>query len=291
MHINYTSFNESIFGMTSKNDKIYDIEDHKFHIIHRNKNKVILLPKLNENLTIRLKDLYDKRDVLNKYEFICLQYIPEDVLNNKEFKNELRENKVRIYNRFSLDSLISRFDNEYFDYCGKRFIDIRETKNNIEKNNKVIIKDSFNNIEEIELLIKRWNDTSGMKYRRTNHSGYDLNFFRKYYKPQNYFGLFFYDPQNFLIGYSIANNTPKYINNIPCYSYIIRKCLIDQGIRNLTLYIDTKTFENVHKGVGDEFFVHWGASGGTLLGYKEKFPVYDKKKIKFFMLKGSELYK
>jgi hypothetical protein len=233
-----------------------------------------------------------------------------------QFKNQLKDKGVLVYNKFRLSSLMSYIGPNYFDLCGKDNKEIRETRNKLDRKDLVDYVDECNPVtigRDVGLLIDEWNDKiGGMKYRRTNHSGYDKNFFNEYYPKHvdDFYSLFFYDNKNTctvngitnrkLIGYSIISKQQIEVSSLgisqqtimPSYSYLIRKCL-SNNMRNLTLYIDYCSFRSIREksGNSDGFGIHWGASKGSLLRYKEsKFPVLNKSNIVFFTLKSNELF-
>jgi len=293
MGINYTEFRDSIKGMISKKDKILELN--KFYLVIRNRKKIIIYPKVKE---IQIEDFINLREHIETYENICLQYIPEEFY--KTLKLYCKSNNIEIRNKFGLNLLTAKFDKEYFDLSGKDFIELRETINNIVKHNKVMYtenldKDSERIIEEIELMINEWNNSVGMKYRRTNHSGYDKNFFRQEFikNREQYYSLFFYEPQNKkLLGYSIISKNFIKNENIKNYSYLLRKTLTNEKIRNLTLYVDYVSFKNIFNLNNEkEYNINWGASKGTLLKYKKKFPIKQEEKVFFISFKAKELFK
>lgn len=312
-NINYTEFRDSIRGMVSFRDQI--TEKDKFYFVRRNRNKMIILPKTND---VTLKDVLSYKEIISGYENLCFQYVPE-ILFNTQFKMQLKDKNVSVYNKFKLSSLISYMSADYFELGGKDFKETRETRNKLDKEELVYYVDNCDPStigREVDALINEWNDTvGGMKYRRTNHSGYDKNFFKEYYPKHkdDFYSLFFYDairwgvtgPKSKLIGYSIISKQQIQMDafkttdtmSIPCYSYLIRKCLTKNNIRNLTLYIDHCSFKNIFdKQTGlvpdSSFGIHWGASKGSLLSYKEsKFPVMSKNNIVFFTLKAKELFR
>jgi hypothetical protein len=299
--LNYTDFKDSIKGMVSKNDRI--IETEEFWFIKRNKAKVILLPK-DSSKSFSLDDIKKYKYSLNlmAHERLSMQYVPDKFYINK-IKFDLKQKDVPISSKFTLNSLVSYLDKSFFLLQGKEFREIRETRNQLKKEEKVYYKDTIDNPVMFEKnmldFIDRWNNTNGLKYRRTNHSGYDKNFFlNHFFKNQDsFYSLFFYDKiTNDLIGYSIVSKEEKTLNCLPCYSYLLRKCTQDNKsshIRNLTLYMDYCTFENIKLKTSNEkgFYIHWGASKGSLLKYKKKFPVYSETKIRFLTTNTKDLFK
>jgi len=209
------------------------------------------------------------------------------VFNNIEYKNkEAKEinyyylfEKPEYKKHFSSIVLVSHFNENYFELRGKKNKEIRETRNKWNKN--IVIKKNIENLEEIIELLKIWDINSGNKYGWQRHSGHDKNFFIKYYEQEkeNLYSLFFYLGEK-LIGYSVVSK----ISDDNCYRYCIRKMDINIG-RNIGLYIDFKTIENIWREIGREFYVNWGASAGKLLKYKRKFSPFLEKKVYFCKVK------
>jgi hypothetical protein len=235
---------------------------------------------------------------INKHTIMGMlsrNYIPFD--NWKGFYKNKKRTKIVVFDKINGDfeeinysymnnrekgsykstMLISYFDDNFFNLEGKLFREIRETRN--KWNKKIIVKKNPHSIEETIDLINRWDKSSGKKYRFNRHSGYDRNFFNKYWESEkeNLFSLFFYFGNN-LVGYSIVSK----INN-GCFCYIIRKVDITVG-RNICLYVDYKTFENIHN-FHSKFYINWGASSGNVLKYKKKFPINKEINVYFFKRK------
>ena len=194
----------------------------------------------------------------------------------------LEKPEIKIKNMYSSTLLVSHFNSDFFKLEGKSKTEIRETRN---KYNKVItIKKDIDDVDEVVLLIDKWDELSGGKYGWNRHSGYDRSFFTKYYEEEreNLFSLFFYF-NDILIGYSIVSK----IQEDNCFKYIIRK--MDNSIgRNICLYIDFKIFENLHNICGNDFYINWGASSGNVLKYKKKFPIFSEDKVWFYKIKREE---
>ena len=185
------------------------------------------------------------------------------------------------YNKagFNATVLVSDFNKDFFSLSGSLYKEIRETRN--KWNKSVLIKNSPNSISEVIELINKWDKLSGGKYGFRRHSGYDRNFFQKYWELEKdtLYSLFFYY-KNVLVGYSIVSK----IQDDNCFRYITRKIDISAG-RNICLYIDFKTFENIWSDYGKDFYINWGASAGKLLKYKMKFPIFKTQKVYFYKVK------
>lgn len=200
--------------------------------------------------------------------------------NFKEVSYFYIPDKPETKNKYHSTLLISDFDANFFELKGKSNKEFRETRN---KYDKIIdIRKNVDNIDSVIDLIGIWDKNSGFKYKWQRHSGYDRSFFLKYYEQEkdNLFSLFFYC-NDVLVGYSIVSD----IVENSCFKYVIRKFDISIG-RNICLYIDIKTFENIYNIYGKSFRINWGASSGNVLKYKKKFPVFDEKEVWFYKVKN-----
>lgn len=180
-----------------------------------------------------------------------------------------------IYNKpnikhYHLTQLISHITPEFFELSGKKWREIRETRNKFDK----IVSIKEYNQKDVLGLIDVWDKTAGVKYGFQRRSGRDRNFFNKWFKQEQdkLFARFFYIEDD-LIGYSVLHK------NNGCYEYLIRKTLSE--MRNTCLYVDYKTMEEIHQHEND-FYVNWGASKGKLLKYKKKFPVFEERPVYFY---------
>jgi hypothetical protein len=207
---------------------------------------------------------YNLIDLYSNIEHISLSYQLEKQPYKQSYKSTM---------------LISKFDENWFDGNLKKISkEIYETKN--KWNKKIEIKIEPNSIEEVIELINKWKEVSGGKYGWQLRAGHDVNFFRRYWEveKENLWSLFFY-LGGVLIGYSIVSKEET--NNE--FNYIIRKMNISVG-RNIGLYIDYKTFENIWNKTQKEFKINWGANSGTLLKYKSKFGG-DKTQVYFYKVR------
>jgi len=173
--------------------------------------------------------------------------------------------------------IVSKFDGQFFKLEGKGFKEIRETKN---KFNKVVRAGEYDKNKVLE-LIDKWDSISGAKYGWQRHSGYDRSFFNNWYalEQDNLISSFYYIGDK-LVGYSVLHK------NDNCYDYIIRKT--NNTIRNTCLYVDYKTFESIYEKEKKPFLVNWGASGGGVLKYKKKFPVFQETRVYFYRIVRDE---
>lgn len=169
--------------------------------------------------------------------------------------------------------IVSKFDSEFFKLSGNKYREIRETRN---KFDKIIINKEYNK-EDVLGLIDTWDKQSGDKYGFQKHSGYDRNFFNKFYdlEKDNLISNFYYIGDK-IIGYSILHKAED------CYEYLIRK--VDIELRNTCLYVDYKTFEQIYEKE-KEFLINWGASSGNVLKYKKKFPIFESCPVYFYSKK------
>lgn len=288
--INYTSFTESLFGLMSKHNRvILDQNLEGLHLIHRDKNKLYLYPGYDSS--IKLKDIEYVFNNYPDYKKLYLAYLPD--VNWQELLIE--EPLLKKNSKSNSTNLISEFSKDYFDLSGATHREIRESRNKFNKKIRLVNLSKIEDFEQyciyksyIMDLLKTWDQTSGEKYGIQRHSGYDRSFFEKHFWPnkKDYFVNCFFNEEK-LVGYSviclnpIINETTKE----PYYCYIIRKSLIDE--RNVCLYVDYKSIElfaNENNLIGKQFNVHWGASSGSLLKYKKKFPVKNESKTWFITL-------
>jgi hypothetical protein len=167
--------------------------------------------------------------------------------------------------------VISKLDSDFFELSGKDFREIRETRNKFDK----IVTSKEYNKEHVLELIDRWDAQSGDRYGWFKHSGYDREFFRRWYDEEkdNLISKFYYINDK-IVGYAILHKENG------CYTYMLRKA--DNTIRNTCLYVDYKTFESIYGTENSTIFVNWGASKGTLLRYKRKFPVFEENNVYFY---------
>lgn len=224
-----------IIGMMSKNSKPFD----NWKGFIKNKNNAVSFDK----------------NFIPEFKKVSFSYIYEKPSVRKSYKNT---------------QIVSKLDDHFFRLNGKEFKEIRETRN---KFNKIVYIKDYKK-DDVMGLINFWDQQSGQKYGWNRHSGYDRNFFTKWYEQEkgNLESFFFYINDK-IVGYSILHNNGKN------FDYIIRKT--DSSIRNTCLYVDYKTFEMLYEKNGD-LLVNWGASKGNLLKYKKKFPIFDTKDVYFY---------
>ena len=170
--------------------------------------------------------------------------------------------------------VISVLGGDFFGLSGGNYREIRETRNKFDK----IVRVGEYNKDDVMGLIDRWDIQSGGKYGWVRHSGFDRNFFERWYEEErgNLVSQFYYI-DNKMIGYSVLHKAED------SYEYLIRK--VDNSIRNSCMYVDFATFRHLYELEGGEFLINWGASGGGVLAYKKKFPVYDEIPAYFYSVK------
>ena len=228
----------------------------------KNKNEVVLFDSANiplhthyPKINLAYVDKLSNKDIIPGYE------------NTSSYKGTL---------------LYSKLDQDFLELRGKSHIEMRETRNHYRKGG-IQVRNSAD-LEDIKKFIGEWNIQRGdQRYGWTLHSGYDMNFFTKYWESEKdkFQTLFFYDNDK-MIGYSVLS-----LDNVDnVYYYLLRKNLT--SYRNLALYIDFTTFDTLYTNIGVEFLICWGANSGGLLKYKKKFPVYHEQEKWFYKFKKIE---
>jgi hypothetical protein len=170
--------------------------------------------------------------------------------------------------RSKQNTVLSHINEEFLNVPGKKYTEFRETRNKFDK--IVSVKTEPNSINDIMELIDLWDKNRGTKYGWQKHSGYDRNFFEKFWQEEknDLFSYFFYIGEK-LVGYSIVSKLGNESNPLRSFNYVIRKN--DTTLRNLCLYIDFKTFFLMYKELKKEFIINWGVTSK----YKKKFPIYE----------------
>ena len=183
--------------------------------------------------------------------------------------------KSEIKSKYILTQTISKIDSEYLSLEGKKHKDDRNTRNKYDK--IVSVKTKPNSIEEVLSLIDIWDAKRGdLVYNWQKHSGYDRSFFTRFYEQEkeNLQCLFFYIKGK-LVGYSVIS----LVKDDEAYVFCLGKC--DTEYKDISWYIDFRSFDYL---LCDEEYVliNWGASSGSLLKYKMRFPVHSLEKLYFF---------
>jgi hypothetical protein len=233
-----------IVGMMGKSGKLSDSSDY----FYKNSKNIV---SFNINFTSPLKVSY--------------AYIPE--------KDLVSIPKKTIKSKYVLTQIVSKIDQAFIKCRGKKNSEFRWTRNKYD--GKIEVKTAPNSTEEVIDFIKLWDDTRGLKYGWQLHSGYDKTFFTTWYQQeQNIQCLFFYLEGN-LVGYSVISLE----QDDGAYIYMLGKCSVT--FQNLSLYIDLVSYEKL-LGDKESILINWGASSGTLLKYKRKFPIYSQENLYFF---------
>lgn len=263
--------NNSIYGMMNKNCEI--IFDNNYCSFYKTKNR--------KKITVFNHTLNKKEE--EKYDEVNYMYMEE---------------KPNIKGSYRLTNVISYMDNNIFANLNRKthrelFDTFRKFTN---KGIRFTHYDSNNEKMKTQLfeMIEKWryDSNGGMKYGWQEHAGIDKSFFQRYDLmsdecKRKFQVLIFYLNEE-LVGYSAIEREFVYVDNLPKFSYLIRKCLMEE--RNITEYIDYITFyslweelRNVNEG---NFLVDWGASSGGVLWYKtHKWKAYNKKDVWFYKVK------
>ena len=259
----------SIYGLMNRNAFInYDADVLSFYKT-KNKKKVVFFNKLTE-------------EEESKYEQINYMYLDED-------PNDKRA--------FSMEQIVSIINDDMFvSMPGKAYREIRETVNKYK--NKINIKPiNKETAPYIIDMIEKWRymDNGGMKYGLQEHTGIDKAIISRYINKKLNEPIiamsFWYEDR--CIGYSMIERYASNIeNDLFEYKYLTRKVLNEPGLRNITEYIDWRTFYQVYSNhkiyhpESNKFLVNWGCSSGGVHWYKtHKWPVYSTDKKWFLTIK------
>lgn len=182
--------------------------------------------------------------------------------------------KKEIKSKYILTQIVSKIDQAFIAIKGRGYKEFRWTRNKYD--DKTEVKTEPNSVQEVINFIEYWEVTRGGKYGWQRHSGYDKSFFLNWYEKekQDIQCLFFY-VNSVLVGYSVIS----LIKDDNAYIYMLGKC--DTTYQNLSLYIDFISYERL-LGQQESILINWGASSGTLLDYKKKFPLYSLENLYFF---------
>lgn len=196
-------------------------------------------------------------EIYNLFEKVNLNYAPS---------KDIEIDGYSLHGAYKSTNITSVFTPDWFKLPGKAWREIRETRNHYDKS--VTITNTAE-LPKILAFIKEWNTLRGKeRYGWQLHSGYDMNFFEQFFAgEQDKLWTQFYWQGEQLIGYAVVSK--ENVNGE--YNYIIRKARTD--MRNLNLYCDFKMFELINRELKTAFNINWGSSKGSLLAYKQKFPV------------------
>lgn len=268
----------SIFGMMNKN--CMPILDNEYCSFYKTKNKkkisVFNRVLADETIYDEINYMYmdNKPNVKGAYKLINVT----SIMNSNIFTNFNRRDHKEMYETYR--KFVNRGYNivEYDIY------------NNDHKNDVMTVIDKW-----------RYADNGGMKYKWQEHAGIDKSFFERYEKMDSsqrdkFQVLLFYlfnDISNVyeIVGYSVIEREYSWLDNMPKFSYLIRKCLMDE--RNITEFIDYVTFRTLfgyhdfYLDGGQDFLVDWGASSGGVLWYKtHKWKTYKLEDKWFYKIKN-----
>ena len=178
-----------------------------------------------------------------------------------------------ISSSYKSTNIVSYFEEDYFNLFGFEMKKLRNCVNHF--NSSIEFRDSISSIDELKSLISIWNEQRGEIYGWQRHSGYDINFFEKYYpiEKDNLISVFAYF-ENKLVGYGIITKASE-----SKYIYVLGKN--DVSFKSLAYYIDFSIMKKIFSEIGQPFEMHWGCSSKGLLQYKRKFPVLREDKVCF----------
>lgn len=200
---------------------------------------------------------------------------------------------------YSLEEIVSKIDASKMFWigkdrpesalAGKENVERRGTVNKWQKKiseGSLVVEDlDASNLDSVLDMLERWRylENGGMKYGWQERAGCDKALVRRV--VEDFAGIksrvickVFKLAGEGVIGYScIERNPTAEADGIPEIKYLTRKVLNLPGTRNLTEFIDWKTFEGVwlENSCLKEFLVNWGASSGGVHWYKtHKWPLY-----------------
>jgi len=181
--------------------------------------------------------------------------------------------KKEIKSKYILNQIVSNIDDKFLSVRGNKY---KEFRNVINRYKGLDIKESPESLDEVLTFINEWEEYRGdAKYGWQMHTGYDKSFFERFYgKETDIQCLFFYQVER-LVGFSVISiDNPK-----EPLVYMLGKN--DTRLKGLSLYIDFISFKKLYEKFG-KVLINWGASSGSLLSYKRKFPIYTEDKLYFF---------
>lgn len=255
--MNYVN-NISIYGFLSKN---YFIDSDNIGLsFWKKKDKSQLCICRNKDII----DNYNKVK-LNKINYM---YLDEPLNVKGEFKME--QITSIIDNTYNIDNL-----------CRQNHKEIYETYRKYK--DKIIVNTDISYIEsrydDIFDMIETWRyaDYGGMKYMWQERAGVDKSFIKRYLEntwlqDNSLIYLFTYKDTEDIIGYSVMPKVYEIENDIPMFSYMLRKCILKSdkyNLRNITEYIDWYTFNDTLRTYNfDKILINWGCSEKGVKWYK-----------------------
>lgn len=271
--------NNSIYGMMNKNcEPIFNNNYYSFYKT-KNKKKITVFNHILSN------------DEEEKYDEVNYMYM---------------DNKPTIKGAYKLTNVLSFISHKLFmNLNRKENKELFETYRKFTKLGYNIVEYDSNNTDlknDILQMIEKWRyaDNGGMKYSWQEHAGIDKSFFDRYDKMEQYqkdkfqvLIFYLFNKETFIyecVGYSVIEREYNWLDNMPKFSYLIRKCLMNE--RNLTEFIDYITFKSLFEYCrfdldgGIDFIVDWGSSSGGVLWYKtHKWRVHKLKDKWFYKIK------
>lgn len=255
--MNYVN-NISIYGFLSKN---YFIDSDNISLsFWKKKDKSQLCICRNKDII----DNYNK-DKLNKINYM---YLDEPLNVKGEFKME--QITSIIDNTYNIDNLCRQNHKEIYETY-------RKYKDKIIVNTDILYIES--RYDDIFDMIETWRyaDYGGMKYMWQERAGVDKSFIKRYLEntwlqDNSLIYLFTYKDTEDIIGYSVMPKLYEMENDIPMFSYMLRKCILKSdkyNLRNITEYIDWYTFNDTLRTYNfDKILINWGCSEKGVKWYK-----------------------
>ena len=254
----------SIYGMMNRLSFFDDITELGFYK-KKDKSKIVWFKKRNLNE--------------ENYSQINYMYLDEDPHDKRAYYSE---------------QIISKISETISTLPGKKFKEIRETRNKFNKH--IIVKPiSKDNINDVISMIEEWRylENGGWKYGFNEHAAIDKSIVQRYVETDlsNHIYAFSFYYNNKCVGYSTIEKHPSdIVDNLNEYKYLTRKALLIKGLRNLTEYIDWYTFNFIYKSNNNnDFLINWGCSSGGVKWYKtHKWPLYKLEKKWFLTIKNND---
>jgi hypothetical protein len=189
-------------------------------------------------------------DYLSFFETLNFHYLSK---GNLDFlvKNSTKIEKTK-YNSYIIDI-------KEIDYSGNKNKTIRNYMNRYEN---LLVKDSYNNSDEIISLLRRWSQTLGDKYFRNNSGKNKFFFMNNFHKECEC--VFVYDKER-LVSFGVASPVEE-----GYCSYTMGKALA-KDYPGLSEFTDMMLYEKIFDKYGP-FKINMGQGTGGLIFYKKKFP-------------------
>lgn len=206
----------------------------------------------------------------NKHSLICIN---DYTLTEEDFEYLKQFESIRFYylSPENLDFLVKHdckveksTQHSYIlsiseiNYSGNKKKTVRNYMNRYEN---LLVKDSYNSLDDINLFIDRWSETLGEKYFR-DYSNRNKFFFKNDFHS-GCECVFVYDKER-LVSFGVASPV-----EMGYCSYIIGKALAFD-YRGLSEFTDMKLYEKLFNKYG-AFNINMGQGEGSLAVYKQKF--------------------